>query len=220
MFRSTNFEKILFSSPNISALKILRTHGYKNKELIKKKILDAANKALERLSFYSSPVGYFYIKKINKQVSNRIELNDGITFNCEIFNERLFESKFLIVFILTLGNGIDETIKKISKDFNEPLGALFLENASWLALELILRDARSKIVKFAMTKNLKIENRMAPGYSYPSKTFKKRIMWELEEQQVLFKLYETKSISVTLNDTYTMIPRMSRSGIFGLKEIY
>ena len=39
MFKNSNFEKILFSSPNISPLKILRTHGYRNKDLIRKKFL-------------------------------------------------------------------------------------------------------------------------------------------------------------------------------------
>ena len=37
MFKNSNFEKILFSSPNISPLKILRTHGYRNKDVIRKK---------------------------------------------------------------------------------------------------------------------------------------------------------------------------------------
>ena len=67
MFKDTNFEKITFLSPKFSALKILRTHGYKNKDFVKKKILDSAEKALERLINYSSPVGYFYIKKIKKR---------------------------------------------------------------------------------------------------------------------------------------------------------
>ena len=49
MFIDSNFEKITFLSPKFSALKILRTHGYKNKDNIKKKILDSAEKALERL---------------------------------------------------------------------------------------------------------------------------------------------------------------------------
>ena len=137
---------------------------------------------------------------------------------CEVFNEIFSESNFLIIFIISLGNGIDSKLKKISKDINEPLGALFLENASWLALELILRDARSRIINFAKSKNMQIENRMAPGYSYPSKISKKRIMWELKEQENLFNLFENKNICVSLNESFTMMPRMSRSGVFGLKN--
>ena len=74
MFKNSNFEKILFSSPNISPLKILRTHGYRNKDLIRKKILDASNKSIERLSSSSTPVGYFCIEEISKHVMNKIEL--------------------------------------------------------------------------------------------------------------------------------------------------
>ena len=43
-------------------------------------------------------------------------------------------------------------------------------------------------------------------------------MWGLEEQEILFNLFDKKSISIKLTDSYTMIPRMSRSGIFGLKK--
>ena len=37
MFIDSNFEKIKFLSPKVSAFKLLRTHGYKNKDNIKKK---------------------------------------------------------------------------------------------------------------------------------------------------------------------------------------
>ena len=219
MFKNSNFEKILFSTPNISPLKILRTHGYRNKEVIRKKILDASNKSVERLSSSSGPVGYFCLEEISKHFMNKIELKCGTSFNCDLFRERFAKSKFLVVFIITLGKEVDEKIKKISNYSDEPLGALFLENASWLALELVLRDARSKVSKFAQNNNMQIENRMAPGYTYPSKINKKRIMWELEEQKILFGLFDKESISIRLTDSCTMLPRMSRSGIFGLKKI-
>ena len=64
---------------------------------------------------------------------------------------------------------------------------------------------------------MQIENRMAPGYSYPSKILKKKIMWELKEQENLFNLFKNMNISVSLSESFTMIPRMSRSGVFGLK---
>ena len=217
MFIDSNFEKIKFLSPKVSAFKLLRTHGYKNKDNIKKRILDSAEKALERLTNYSSPVGYFYFEEIKKKSLNSIQL-ERTSLKCEVFTEIFSESNFLIIFIISLGKGIDIKLKKISNDINEPLGGLFLENASWLALELILRDARSRIISFAKSKNLQIENRMAPGYSYPSKILKKRIMWQLEEQENLFKLFENRNICIRLTDSFTMLPRMSRSGVFGLKK--
>ena len=218
MFKFSNYEKILFSVPDISPIKILRIHGYKNKNKIKPKIFEAANKAIERLFYNSSPEGFFFATKIKKRSSNNIILQCGTILNCEIFNERLPKSNYLVVFILTLGKGIDDELRKISDELDEPLGAIFLENASWLALELIIREARLKVIKFAYSKNLEIENRMAPGNYYPSKKLKKRIIWNLEEQLLLFKLFDQNMISLSLTDSFTMIPRMSRSGIFGLKN--
>ncbi len=107
MFKNSNFEKILFSSPNISPLKILRTHGYRNKDVIRKKILDATNKAIERLSSSSTPVGYFCIEEISKHLMNKIELKCGTSFNCNLFRERFAKSKFLVAFILTLGKEVE-----------------------------------------------------------------------------------------------------------------
>ena len=59
---------------------------------------------------------------------------------------------------------------------------------------------------------MQIENRMAPGYSYPSKILKK-IMWELEEQENLFKLLRIGTFVLDLPKSFTMLPRMSRSGV-------
>ena len=218
MFDSSNCEKISFFSPDVSPFKILRTHGYKQNNIVRPRILDAANIAVQRLKNNSTPEGFFCIKKIINKSSNKIELECGRNLICKVFDERLPESKMIIVFIITLGVKIDEKIKEISNEINEPLGAIFLENASWLALELILREARLKIIQFAQLNDMKIENRMAPGYSYPSKKFGKRIMWELEQQGNLFKLFDYDNLTVSLSNSFTMMPRMSRSGIFGLKE--
>ena len=67
MFKDTNFEKITFLSPKFSALKILRTHGYKNKDFVKKKILDSAEKALERLIIILPQLDTFTLKRSKKR---------------------------------------------------------------------------------------------------------------------------------------------------------
>ena len=111
MFIDSNFEKIKFLSPKVSAFKLLRTHGYKNKDNIKKRILDSAEKALERLTNYSSPVGYFYFEEIKKKSLNSIQL-ERTSLKCEVFTEIFSESNFLIIFIISLGKGIDIKLKK------------------------------------------------------------------------------------------------------------
>ena len=87
-----------------------------------------------------------------------------------------------------------------------------------MALELILRDARSRIINFAKSKNMQIENRMAPGYSYPSKILKKRIMWELKEQENLFNLFKNRNISISLTESFTMVPQNVTFWSFWIKE--
>ena len=43
-------------------------------------------------------------------------------------------------------------------------------------------------------------------------------MWELKEQENLFNLFENRNIGISLTESFTMMPRMSRSGVFGLKK--
>ena len=140
MFKNSNFEKILFSSPNISPLKILRTHGYRNKDLIKKKILDASNKSIERLSSSSTPVGYFCIEEISKHFMNKIELKCGTSFHSDLFKERFTKSKFLVAFILTLGKEVT------SKTFLSTIQRI--NSLSVVKSELIVATERPEVAVF------------------------------------------------------------------------
>ena len=42
--------------------------------------------------------------------------------------------------------------------------------------------------------------------------------WPLEEQKSLFALFEGRAISVQLLDSCAMIPKMSRSGLYGVRR--
>ena len=59
---------------------------------------------------------------------------------------------------------------------------------------------------------------MAPGYSYPSKILKKRIMWELKEQENLFSLFENRNISISLSESFTMVPKNVSFRSFWIKK--
>jgi len=59
--------------------------------------------------------------------------------------------------------------------------------------------------------------RMAPGYSYRVENQEERVSWDLLEQEKLFGLFGKADLPVELMDSGAMLPRMSRSGIFGVR---
>ena len=81
-----------------------------------------------------------------------------------------------------------------------------------------MKKARIYLTEFAVLNGMKLGKRMAPGYSYKIKKTNSRIIWNLNEQTKLFKMFKDFEISVKLLESSAMIPRMSRSGIFGIKS--
>ena len=219
VFTNSKFEKIIFTTPEVNIAKLLRIHGYKKNQKIKPVIQDAAIKAVRRLQYCCEPQGVFFLQEIHRLEADRLILLSGIEFNCPVFEDILAGSTHIISFAITLGNRTDEIIDSYAKDIDEPLASLFLETASRLCLEKILRIARSKLVTYSLNNDMKLGNRMAPGYSYKLRLSSERVMWNLEDQAKLFDTFQKFEVPVILMESSAMLPRMSRSGIFGLKNL-
>ena len=218
MFNLSKFESIQFSFPDLKIDNLLRAQGYRKNHNVRQVIRNAAFKSIERLREASAPQGFFFFEQIKTLKGNHLTLGSGIEFDCPVFEEILGGSTHLISFILTLGKETDEKIASYAKDLDEPLASLFLETAAWLCLELVMKKARIYLTEFAVLNGMKLGKRMAPGYSYKIKKTNSRIIWNLSEQTKLFKMFKDFEISVKLLESSAMIPRMSRSGIFGVKS--
>jgi len=219
VFTSSKFEKIIFTTPEVNIAKLLRIHGYKKNQKINPVIKDAAIKAVRRLEYCCDPQGVFFLQEIHRLEAGRLILLSGIECNCAVFEDILAGSTHIISFAITLGKRTDEIIDSYAKDINEPLASLFLETASRLCLEQILRMARSKLVTYSLSNDMKLGNRMAPGYSYKVRSSNERVMWNLEEQAKLFDTFQKFEVPVILMESSAMLPRMSRSGIFGMQNL-
>ena len=219
MFDLSKFERILFPPPQVQVDKLLRVHGYRKNHKIKPVVREAANQAVIRLKENSSPQGFFFLEEIECHKEDILLLKSGIEFKCRVFEEMLANTTHLISFIISLGKDIDKEIKKFSKNQREPLASFFMETAGRLSLELILRESRVKIIEYTTKNGMKLGNRMAPGYSYPVKSTGQRVMWDLEQQFNLFNIFNNLDLPVELIEGSVMLPRMSRSGIFGIRKL-
>jgi cobalamin-dependent methionine synthase I len=55
---------------------------------------------------------------------------------------------------------------------------------------------------------------MGPGYSY--KIEGQAVSWPLEQQAELFRLLRPEALGMTLLESCAMLPKISRSGIYGI----
>ena len=218
MFKLSKFQCIRFPFPDLKIDSVLRAQGYRKNHKVRHIIRKASSESIKRLRDSATPQGFFFFEQIKKLNGNELKMNSEVEFDCPVFEDMLSGSTHLISFVLTLGKEVDEKICGYAGDTDEPLANLFLETTARLCLELVMRQARIRLTEFARINEMVLGKRMAPGYSYKEKITNNRIMWDLSEQAKLFKMFRGFEIPVKLMESSTMIPRMSRSGIFGLRE--
>ncbi|MBN1363464.1 MAG: hypothetical protein JW976_01530 [Syntrophaceae bacterium] len=114
--------------------------------------------------------------------------------------------KSFIIYLVTIGPGIDDMVKKLSRE-DEMFDAYVLNGIGGAAAEMVAYDLNLFFNdKLQPAKTLRYK-RFSPGYGD----------WTLEDQVVIFKLLEPeKHVGVNLSEGRIMYPEKSTSGIMGL----
>ncbi len=199
------------SEPKIDS--VLRIQGYKNPEGVRRVIRELASIAVKAFVENASPEVSYRMAEIERVDSVGLQLENGIYLKSPIFGQYLGESTRVVVFALTVGEQIDhQTIEWMNEE--KLVEALFLESAAWLGVEDATKQFVLKLRKWATEQNMRISRRLGPGYSYPVNG--QQIQWELHDQQPLFAMFSDTEIAVKLLESSAMLPKMSRSGMFGL----
>ena len=204
------------SPPPIDTARLLRIHKYTDPSQVRPIIVEAADKAIREAAMLSKPTASFVVVDIESLQNGELHLSGGVGFSCTAFDERLAGCERLIAFVMTLGPALDaKTISLIEDEF-EPLDALFLETAGWLTIEASTRKLASFLRAEASRDGWRMSLRMGPGYDYPQNNGDGRVRWDLRQQEALFQLFEGTPLPVELMSSCAMMPKMSRSGVFGL----
>ena len=93
--------------------------------------------------------------------------------------------------------------------------ALLLDTAGWLAIESVTRQFSERLKADCETVGLRLTRRMGPGYTY--RVGREMAPWGLEEQAGLFRVLGEEVSPVTVLESGAMLPKMSRSGLYGLR---
>ena len=199
--------------------RILRVHKYRDESKVRKVIVSAAKDASERAMELVSVTGNYVILQIDSIGSDELILSTGHVLRSSAFHRNMQGCTHLLAFLITLGPTLDQQVIRLVETVFEPLDALFLETAGWLTIEAATREFSRHMKSDLGPRGYAMSLRMGPGYEYATQNGEGRERWNLEEQRILFDLFGDADLPVTLMKSCAMLPKMSRSGVYGLKPV-
>ena len=199
---------------DVRADRILRIQGYRDMGRVRKPIRRAADKAAAiAREIVEGEVGFRRVA-IAVCRGSCLELECGERFECGAFERFLAECDSVVVFAMTAGPAIDRRIDELLAA-DDPVVALLLDTAGWLAVESITRQFAERLKEDCVPAGLRLTRRMGPGYTY--RVGRETAQWGLEEQGGLFRVLGGDTSPVTVLESGAMLPKMSRSGLYGLR---
>ena len=193
---------------------MLRIQGYAKPDKVRPAIRSTAETMAVLAGRLFVPEVYYRRVEIKSCGDDMILLETGTTFHSDAFAGVLHDCREIIVFILTLGINVDQVLEEFAQK-GQTLEALLLETAGWLGVETATKSFTQHLRAVARKQGYRITRRFGPGYS--DKARSQTCHWPLEDQKPLFALFAGVSLSVKLLDSCAMIPKMSRSGLYGLR---
>ena len=187
---------------------LLRMQGYRDPARIRPRVRDIATKAAASARSLIAPAAYYRRVLIESCRPEELRLAGGVVFHSARFAEVLDGCREAVVFVLTLGPGLDAETERLTAE-DAIVEALFLEMAGWLAVERATKGLVLHLTSLLRDQRLGVTRRFGPGY----------VDWPLDEQAGLFALLEDAPLPIRLLDSCAMIPKMSRSGLYGLRPL-
>jgi hypothetical protein len=193
--------------------RMLRLQGYRDLGKVRPAIRKAADAMARRASEVVSPELHYCTIAVNGITKDALLLENGVRFVSGAFQHFFDGAERVVAVIVTLGRGLDQEVIGLIERF-EPLEALLIESAGWLAIESTSKAFADRLRRHAIRDGQHATVRMAPGYTYRIKG--QEVTWPLEQQREMFNLFSGHELPVQLLSSCAMTPKMSRSGLYGL----
>jgi hypothetical protein len=194
---------------------VLRMQKYKDLSRVHPEILSIAE-AMTALAVKAlKPAVHFKRIPLKVITSDALILETGTRFHSKAFEKYLSECDEVAVFVMTLGSALDE-IELDMASSDKLVEAVFLETAGWLGIEQLTKLFSTHLRKLVASDGLRLGRRMSPGYTF--RVEGAMCDWSLEDQKLIFDIFDKKKLAVSLLDSCAMSPKMSRSGLYGLRQ--
>jgi len=191
---------------------LLRLQGYRDMARIRPRVREIATKVAALAGTLVAPETTYRRVRIGSCTPAALALETGeetgTTFHSAEFAKVLGGCREVVVFVLTLGAGLDAETERFTAN-DEIVEALFMEMAGWIAVERVTKNFAGHLSTRIRDQGLTLTRRLGPGY----------VDWPLEEQAALFGLLDGAPLPVRLLDGCAMIPKKSRSGLYGLRPL-
>ena len=192
---------------------VLRIHGYRHPEQVRSDVREHAARAVRLANSLLDPMVVYRQIPVERCDARGLLLEEGIEFESPVFTAYADGAREVIVFVLTTGSDFAPQVENFLAT-DDVLDALFLETAGWLGIEGATRSFARNLREVADRQGWRITRRLGPGYSY--KTERGPVEWGLEDQHRLFAVFGDAPLPVELLDSGVMLPKLSRSGLYGL----
>lgn len=202
------------SPPTVPVERILRIQGYSNLQRVRPAIRTAAALMGRRAEALAAPQVAYRRIAVRSCRDAALELEGGAVLHCCAFTRFLDGCTHVVPFVLTAGPRLDVEVMALAQSGEGLLEALLLETAGWLCIEDATRQFKRYLRDEATRRGCRLSTRMGPGYSYRHRGVD--CEWPLPEQKQLFGLFEGGALPVRLLSSGAMLPKMSRSGLFGM----
>jgi hypothetical protein len=198
----------------VSVEQILRLQGYTDLSRVRPAVRNAAETVTIMANRMLAADARYRRVSIADCAGGVLTLVDGTRLHCDAFDRCLSGCREIIAFVLTLGRGFDQVGSNLSAS-KQVLESLFLETVGWMAIEQATKRLLRHLGETVGPERLVLTRRMAPGYSFSVGGGK--CDWSLLEQSALFGMFRDVELPVRLLESGGMVPKMSRSGLYGLR---
>jgi hypothetical protein len=158
-----------------------------------------------KLAGLMKPDLYYRFVELDSIQEDSVQLKGGIALASRKLSKSLAYCEEVVCFVGTIGARLDDEIKRLTKE-NRVSQAYIFDAMGSAAVESMVDEFQRHMEKALNPVHKGTTLRFSPGYCD----------WPLTEQKKLFRLFQSRGLSVNLNDSCLMQPRKSISGIFGV----
>jgi cobalamin-dependent methionine synthase I len=193
---------------NIDTRQILNQIGYEADYEPSTRIKSLVDDYIENYHNLVESTYSYTFRNIESVDGDRVYLSDSVILESKVISSLCKKCNKLAIFILTIGSHLEEMVDYLSEN-GLVVQATVLDAIGSGAAEQMAGLIEDRIRNVTMMHDQRISRRFSPGYCD----------WNVNQQEMIFKILNDDTAGVSLTDECLMIPRKSVSGIIGIGDM-
>jgi len=191
----------------IDSKQILNQIGYEDDYVPSTRIMSLVDDYIENYHNLVESTYSYTFRDIESVEGDHVYLSDSIVLESKVISSLCKKCDKLAIFIMTIGSHLEEMVDYLSEN-GLVLQATVLDAIGSGAADHMAGLIEDRIRNVATMHDQRISRRFSPGYCD----------WNVNQQEMIFKLLNDDTAGVSLTGECLMIPRKSVSGIIGIGD--